>query len=232
MGTMFDPRALVAEALGVFALVFASAGVLVIATGTVYVNLVAIALAPGLAILVMMAALGHVSRVHFNPAITIGLWVTRRIESPAAAAYVIAQLIGAIIAALALVLLLPESLRTPVSLGTPGLGAQIDFIQGVALEAIITFFLMLVFFGTVIDRRGPRIGAVAVGLAFALGVMVAEPFTGGAMNPARALGPALLSGTWDDHLVYWIGPIIGAVVASLLYHYAFADDRQEVEAAS
>jgi aquaporin Z len=231
MSEMLDPRALVAEAIGAFTLVFAGAGVIILAAANANINMVAMALAPGLAIALMMMALGHISGGHFNPALTVGVWVTRRIETGKAIGYILAQLIGAIVAGLALVTLFPASMRDAVQLGTPRLGPQIDFLQGVGIEAILAFFLVIVFFGTVLDTRGPKIvGGLAVGLVYTMDVLAGFPLTGAAINPARVLGPALVGGEWGDHLVYWVGPIVGAVVGALLYHYVFANDRMEVEA--
>jgi MIP family channel proteins len=230
MSDLLDPRALVAEAIGAFTLIFAGAGVIILAAANANINMVAIALAPGLAVALMMMALGHISGGHFNPAITIGLWVTRRVESITAVGYVFAQLIGAIVAAIALVVFFPESMRDAVNLGTPRLGPQIEFLQGVGIEAILAFFLAIVFCGTVLDSRGPKIvGGLAVGLVYTLDVLAGFPLTGAVINPARALGPALVSGEWGDHLVYWVGPIVGGVVGALVYHYVFSNDRMEVE---
>jgi MIP family channel proteins len=226
MADAIDPRKLVAEAIGAFTLVFAGAGSIVLAAGTTNIDLLAIALAHGLAFGLMVSALGHISGGHFNPAVTAGFWVTRRIDSLLAVAYVVAQLAGGILGALLLVILFPEGLRSAANLGTPALGPSVDFLQGVGIEVVLTFFLVLVIFGTAVDRRTPNLGGLAIGLTITMGILAGEPLTGAAMNPARALGPALLSGTWDDHLVWWIGPIVGGVLAALLYHYVFAEDQE------
>ena len=181
-------------------------------------NIIAIAFAHGLAIALMVSALGGVSGGHFNPAVTIGFWVTQRIESVSAVAYIVAQLVGAVIGALLVNALLPTSLLDITgTLGTPVLDGQIGFINGIAIEAILTFFLVIVIFGTAVDSRRPALGGMAIGLAITMDILAGGPLTGAAMNPARALGPALISGTWANHLVYWIGPIIGSLAAALLY---------------
>jgi len=221
-----DPRKLVAEAIGVFALVFAGAGSIVLAAGNANIGLVEIALAHGLAIGLLISALGHISGGHFNPAVTAGFWVTRRISSPLAVGYVLAQLVGGILASVALVLLFPEGLREAANLGTPALGPGIDFGKGVGIEAILTFFLVLVVFGTAVDRRSANLGGWAIGMIITMDILAAGPLTGAAMNPARALGPALMTGTWDDQLVWWIGPIIGGVLAAMLYHYLFSEEAE------
>lgn len=224
MTAMFDPRKLIAEAVGTFTLIFAGAGSVMLFTANDRVTLVGVALAHGLAIGLMVSALGAVSGGHFNPAVTIGIWVTRRIETAAGIGYIVAQLAGAVLAATALTVLFPEGLRSAATLGTPALGAGIDFARGVGLEAIMTFFLVTVIFGTAVDARAPKLGGLAIGLTIAMDILAGGPLTGAAMNPARAFGPALLSGQWKDHLVYWIGPIVGAVCAALLYHYVFIEE--------
>lgn len=223
MGAAVDPRKLLAEAIGAFALVFAGAGAVTLAAGNANIGLVEIALAHGLAIALMMSALGHVSGGHFNPAVTAGFWVTRRLGSVEALGYVIAQLVGGIVAALLLVLLFPEGLREAARLGTPLLGPGIEFGTGVGIEIVLTFFLVIVFFGTTVDSRGPRVGGFAVGLTITMGMLAGGTLTGAVVNPARALGPALVQGEWTSHLVWWIGPLIGGVLAALTYHYVFAE---------
>ncbi len=223
-----DPRKLVAEIVGTFALIFIGAGSIV-ASGQ---DIVAVALAFGLAMALLVSTLNHVSGALFNPALTLGLWVTRRLDTLNTVAYIVAQLIGAVLAALALVALFPENLRDNVNLGTPLLGGGVTFAQGVGIEGILTAFLMLAVFGTLLDKRGPSVGGFGVGLVLTMDILAAGRFTGAAVNPARAFGPALMDSTWDDHLVYWIGPIIGAVAAALLYHYVFADDDMQAAAAA
>ena len=217
-------RKLAAEFIGAFALIFVGAGAIIQTGGG---NLIAIAVAHGLAIALLVSSLGHISGGLFNPALTIGLWATRRLDTVTTVAYIIAQLLGAVVAALALVLLFPEALREAVALGTPLLGRGIDFAQGVILEAIATFFLMLAVFGTALDPRGPKLGGFGIGLILTMDILAIGTLTGASMNPARTFGPALVGGEWADHLVYWIGPIIGAVVAALVYHYLFAEEEME-----
>ena len=224
---LLDPRKLVAEVIGTFALIFFGAGSIIMTSG----DLVAVALAHGLAIALSVSALMGVSHALFNPALTIGLWATRRLETITAAGYIIAQLAGAVVAALALVVLFPEVRRDAADLGTPLLGEGIDAAQGVGIEAILTFFLMLAVFGTAVDSRGPRVGGFAIGLVITMDILAAGPLTGAAMNPARSFGPALVDGSWDDWWVYWVGPVIGAVLAALLYHYVFAEEESAPTAA-
>jgi MIP family channel proteins len=223
---MTDYRKLVVEFIGTFTLIFVGAGSIIATQGT---NLVAIALAHGIAIAVMVSTFGHVSGGLYNPALAVGLWVTRRMNTPDTVAFIVAQLAGATFGALCLLVLFPEQSRDVTSLGTPVLGG-VSFVQGVGIELLLTFFLMAVVFGTAVDGRGPKIGGLYIGLVLTMDIAAGGPLTGASMNPARTFGPALISGTWDDHLVYWIGPIIGAVVAALVYHYVVLEGREEAQA--
>ena len=218
-------RKLAAEFVGAFALVFVGAGAIISTAGG---NLVAIAIAHGLAIALMVSALGHISGGLFNPALTLGLWATRRLDSVTTALYIIAQLLGAVVAGIGLLLLFPEGMTgaAPANFGVPALGRGIGFLSAVGIEAVATFFLMLAVFGTALDKRGPKVGGFAIGLILTMDILAFGTLTGAAMNPARAFGPALVDMNWDNHLVYWIGPIVGAVAAALLYHYLFAEDME------
>lgn len=225
MDDALDPRALVAEAVGAFTLIFVGTGAVMVAAGKTNIGLIEIAFAHGLAIALMVSALGAVSGGHFNPAVTVAMWVTRRIGTISAAGYVVAQLAGAVLASLALLALFPEGLRDEAKMGAAALGPGIDFARGVGIEAILTFFLVIVIFGTAVDARAPKLGGIAIGLTITMAILAAGPLTGAAMNPARAFGPAVVAGVWDDHVVYWIGPIIGAVAAGLFYHYVLIEDE-------
>ena len=218
------PRQLLAEGIGAFTLIFVGAASVMLATANANVTLVGVALAHGLAIALMVSALGAISGGHFNPAVTVGFWVTRRIDTMLAGGYIVAQLLGAIIASLALLAFFPEGLRNAAHLGTPALGPGIDFTHAVAIEAVLTFFLVTVIWGTAVDARAHKLGGLAIGLTISMDILAAGPLTGAVMNPARALGPALIAGQWDNQLVFWIGPIIGAVAAGLLYHYVFIEE--------
>jgi MIP family channel proteins len=217
------PQKLTAEFLGTFALVFFGEGAICadqFLHGSGSLGLLGVAVAHGLALAVMIAAFGQVSGGHFNPAVTIGLWVTKRVSTAEVALYWLAQLAGAIVAAFLLKALIPEDTWRAVALGTPEMIRDLPRLSAMVLEAIATFFLVLVVFATVVDDRQSTARSVAsfvVGLTFALGIMVAGPFTGGALNPARALGPALASSHWANWGVYWVGPLAGGFLAGLLY---------------
>ena len=217
-----DWRKLAAEAAGAFALIFIGAGAVIMSGG----NIVAVALAQGFVMATMVSAMGHFSGGMFNPALTLGLWATRRMDHLDTVAYIIAQIAGAIIAAAALLALFPEARAGAANLGAPALGAATSVGQAIAIEAILTAFLMLAVFGTLIDPRGPKFGGIVIGLVLTMDIFAGGPLTGAAMNPARALGPALVDGFWDDQVVYWAGPIIGAVLAALFYHHVLMDDGE------
>ena len=221
---------LVAEALGTFLFFFVGMGAVVLGqhTGDGAGGLLGVALAHGLALGVLVSALGAVSGGHFNPAVTFGVWMAGRITAGLAGLYVAVQLAAGVLAALALRFVFPESSWEPVAIGTPALGEGIGPAAGITIEAILTVLLLLAVFGTAIDRRAPKIGGLAIGLAVAADILMGGPLTGAAMNPARWFGPAVASGTYADWYVWWIGPLLGAAVAGLVYRYVL-EERGELE---
>lgn len=211
-------RPLVAEFVGVFFLVFVGAGAIVVNTYREgIVGLVGIALAFGLAFAIAVSATMNVSGGHINPAITLGLWSIGRIGWRQAGLYVAAQLLGAVVAALAIKGLYPEMAGRIAQLGTPQLASVLTFAQGVVIEAILTFFLAFVVMATAVDSAEPKVAGFAIGLTLTVGMLAGGPLTGGALNPARAFGPALVANAWLSQLVYWVGPILGAIAAMQLY---------------
>jgi len=215
---------LTAEFIGTFALVFFGEGAVCVdmqlrSNATGGIGLLAIALAHGLAIAIMVSAIGHISGGHFNPAVTIGFWVTRKLSTPDTLLYWVAQVAGATAAAFLLRVIIPEETWRSVALGTPELMRDFPSWAGLALEATTTFFLVFVVFATAVDERGAfrSIAGFGIGLVIALGIIVAGPYTGGALNPARAFGPALASHHWLNQLIYWVGPLGGGFLAGLLY---------------
>ena len=216
------PQKLTAEFIGTFALIFFGAGSICadqFLHGAGALGLLGIALAHGLAIAIMVSSLGHISGGHFNPAITVGFWVTKRLGTIDSLLYWAAQLAGAIAAAFLLKALIPEETWRAVALGTPSLVRDFSRLAGMVLEAITTFFLVLVVFATAVDEKGTfrSIAGFGIGLTITLGIFVAGPFTGAALNPARAFGPALASSHWSSQGVYWVGPLAGGFLAGLLY---------------
>ncbi len=221
---------LTAEALGTFLFFFVGMGAVVLGAhaGDGGGGLLGVALAHGLALAVLVSALGAVSGAHFNPAVTVGVLLAGRISGGLAALYVAVQLAAAVVAGLALRLIFPPSSWEPVAIGTPALGDGIGPLAGIAIEAILTVLLVIAVFGTAIDRRAPKIGGLAIGLAVAADILMGGPLTGAAMNPARWFGPAVASGTFADWYVWWIGPLIGAAIAAGVYRLAL-EERAEPE---
>lgn len=215
--------ALVAEAVGTFLFFFVGAGAVILTTvaGPAGPGLIGVALAHGLVLAVMVSALGAVSGGHFNPAVTFGVWIAGRIPPLRAVAYVAAQLVGGLAAGLVLRALFTPAAWQPTHLGSPALGDGISPPAGIVIEAILTMVLLLAVFGTAVDARAPRLGGMAIGLAVGADIMFGGPLTGAAMNPARWFGPAVAAGALDNWYVWWIGPLLGAAAAALMYRFVF-----------
>ena len=179
--------------------------------------------AHGLAIGLMVAALGQVSGGHFNPAVTLSMLATGQIAITRAISYIIAQVLGATAGAGVLTLIFPAlgpmGRNNPgVNLGLPGLGPDVSLSGALIMEAVMTFFLVLVIFGTVIDPRGPKaIAPLAIGLIITMDILTGGRITGAAMNPARALGPAIIQQDFTNWWIYWVGPIIGGLISAFAY---------------
>ena len=211
-------RIWLAEFIGTFALVFVGVGA--IASG---LSPIGVALAFGFVVAVMISAVGPISAAHFNPAVTVGFWVMRRITLPQLFLYWSAELSGAVIAMLTLRVWYGEERLSAVSFGTTQLAADITPWKGVGIEAVLTFFLMFVIATIVIQKHA--LDGLYIGLTVALGALAGGALTGASMNPARSLGPALLGDRWNHHWVYWLGPLLGAVVASLMAQYLWQADE-------
>ena len=222
-------KAALAEMIGTFALCFIGAGAICtnqwLSGG---VGLLGIAVAHGAVLAVMISAMGHLSGGHFNPAVTSGLFLAKKIEGGRAVAYVLAQLAGGAFAGFLLTLVFPESVWRPVHLGTPGLAAGVTVMQGIVLEMILTFFLVLAVCGTAVDPKGSwsAIAGFGIGTVLIFDILVGGPLTGASMNPARTFGPALASGFWDHHVVYWVGPLVGGALAAILYTNVFLSGKK------
>ncbi len=219
---------LIAEAIGTFLFFFVGAGSVVlgdylVGNGGTSPGLVGVALAHGLALAVLVSALGPVSGAHFNPVVTLAVGIMGKITPSRAVMYVAAQLAGAAVAGFALRSIFPTDAWQPSAIGTPALGAGISPLAGIAVEAILTVLLVWAVIGTAVDGRAPKIGGLAIGLAVAADILVGGPLTGAAMNPARWFGPAVAAGAYADWYVWWIGPAIGAVIAALIYRYSLAE---------
>ena len=220
-------RHFAAEFIGTFALVFVGGGAIVLTRVTGgQTGLLEVALAHGLILAVMVSALMRISG-HFNPAVTISFLATRRIELTMAGVYVVAQLLGAMLAAYALKAVTPMDAFEAVRGGGQSAHIDISFWKAVTMEAIATFFLVIVIFGTAVDAKAPKVGGLAIGFVIAADILAIGPFTGASMNPARTFGPAVAAGYWEGHFIYWLGPILGAVLAGLVYENLFMDDDHE-----
>lgn len=215
--------AAVAETVGTFILVYGGTAVAVAAllarpvAGPGYDSL-ATPLAFGLALLIVVAAIGHVSGGHVNPAVTLGLAVTGRFPWRYVPAYLVAQVVGSVLGALATWATFGNPGRDDANLAATVPAATVGPGQALVVEALVTFILVLVVVSVATDDRVPAaIAPIAVGAALAIGVFIAGPVTGGAVNPVRELGPALVAGKFTGLWIYLVGPLIGGVVAAIVY---------------
>lgn len=182
--------------------------------------LIVVALAHGVVLAVLVSALGAISGGHFNPAVTFAFWVAGKMAWHRATAYVVAQLIGGLLAALALRVVFSAAVSP--TLGTPALGSGVDVAGGILVETVLTVILLAAVFGTAVDARGPKLGGLAIGMAVGADIFMGGPLTGAAMNPARWFGPAAVTGAWDNWFVWIVGPLLGAAIVALAYRYLFA----------
>lgn len=218
-------RATVAEFLGTALLVFVgtSAAVAGPVLGPPIFDLMAVILAFGLVLVALVAAFGHVSGCHLNPAVTLGLAVTGRFPWPAAAGYVVAQLAGGVAGARATWLGYGGRAYDPGRLGATVLTEGVPPWRGFLVALLVTFLLVLVVVSVATnDRAESAVAPIAVGFALAAAIFVAGPLTGGAVNPARAFGPDLLSGNVEALWIYLLAPTLGGVLAAVLYDRVLA----------
>jgi aquaporin Z len=214
-------RPLAAEFVGTFLFVFVGAGSVVAnaasgnalgAIGTAFANGIGL----GVAITMMMPISGG----HLNPAVSVSLWLAKVIDGRRLGLYIAAQLLGAALAAVLIKAFFPAGPARVTSLGTPQLSGSIgSLFEGIAIEAVLTFFLVSAVFGTAVSPLAAKVGGFGIGLSVFVCALVGGGLTGAAMNPARAFGPALVSWDWHGQAVYWIGPVLGGLVASALWKY-------------
>ena len=204
-----NTKSLVSEFIGTFALIFIGAGALAIGSA----NLLGVALAHGLVIVVFIYAYGHLSGTHINPAVTLGLLIAGEIEFVAAIGYWIVQFLGGILGAVLLNALLPD----PGDLGVTILTEGVTPVQGLVIEIVLTFFLVNTIFNTAVSRKAGNFAGLAIGLTLVLAILMGGPLTRASLNPARTLGPAIVSGNYADLWLYFVGPCVGAILAALLY---------------
>ncbi len=220
-------RRYVAEAVGTFALVFIGAGAVCTdyylrSAGGEGIGLLGISLAFGFVVASMVYATGYISGGHINPAVTVSMWVTKRMDTNLAVFYIVSQLVGAAAAGFALRCIYPDAVAG-VHLGTTAIAQGVPMARGILMEFAITFLLVLTVFTTAVDNRASKAFAgLAIGLAIFFGVLIGGPVTGGSMNPARTFGPAIASGFFVNHFVYWVGPILGGIAGSLFYERLLA----------
>jgi MIP family channel proteins len=210
-------RPVAAEFVGTFVFLFVGCGSVVVdaARGGLF-GLGGIAFVHGFALAIGVTLAMSISGGHLNPAVTFAIWAAGRIDLRRAALYVLAQLVAGILAVLLIRALFPGA-GTATSLGVPRISQDLTLTSAVFVEAVLTFFLVSAYFGTIVSPHAPNVGGFAVGLVLIPAIFVGGPLTGAALNPARAFGPALLSMDWHGHLAYWIGPLLGAAVAALLW---------------
>jgi aquaporin Z len=220
-------RPLAAEFLGTASFVFIGAGAVVVdaATGG-ELGLVGIALAHALAFAVMVTATMDISGGHLNPAVTFAVWLAKKIDGKLAVLYVLAQLIAAVVAVLLVKYLLPGLAGEVAGYGVPRVSGVVTGAQAVGIEAVLTLFLVSAVFGTAGSRDAPRIGGFGIGLVLVFGVLVGGPLTGAAMNPARAFGPAIVAWEWTGQVIYWIGPLLGALAAGVVWKWLLPPEQR------
>ncbi len=232
-------RAVAAEFIATGLFVFLGTGTVVVVQATLIdpgSALIVIALAHGLAIAMLFAAIAHISGGHINPAVTFAAVMTGKLKVSTGVLYVAAQLIAAVLG----VLLLKGIIAGPMEgmLGAHGLSLGILDDQmgdgagaGLLLEAVFTFALVFVIFATAIDPKGnAALAPIAIGLVYLVNSLIGIPLTGASMNPARSFGPAIVANVWTDHWVYWLGPLIGAAIAGLVYQFVFLGGDEEESA--
>ncbi len=218
-------RAVGVELIATLLFVFLGAGTVVV-TGQLTgdsltpARLVAIALAHGLAIVLLVSATANISGGHINPAVTFAAVLSKNISIPRGALYVAAQATGAVLGALLIAAVVPGAIDG--NLGSHGLADNMSEGSGLLAELILTFVLVFVVISTAMDPSGlKQIAPAAIGLAVLVDHLIGVPLTGASMNPARSFGPALVSGAWDAHWLYWLGPLLGGGLAALMYRFMF-----------
>ncbi|XP_017886126.1 aquaporin AQPAn.G isoform X1 [Ceratina calcarata] len=213
-------RALVAEFLGTLLLNFFGCGSVV--TG----NVVAISLAFGLTVAAAIQGIGHVSGGHVNPAVTFGLMVIGKVPIIRGLLYVLLQCVGAIAGSGILRALSPDRMET--ALGVVSLSPGVTPVQGFGIEFFLAFVLVLVVCGAC-DAAKPESKGIApliIGLSVSIGHIVGVPRTGAGMNPARSFGSAVVMSSFNDHWVYWVGPILGGMAAGLIYAFVIGPAKE------
>ncbi|XP_043513406.1 aquaporin AQPAe.a isoform X2 [Frieseomelitta varia] len=222
---------LFAETLGTLLLVLIGCASCITWTADNPPTVVHIAFTFGLAVASLVHVLGPISGCHVNPAVSLGLLVSGNCSFLKALCYIVCQCCGAIVGSGILKLLIPTE-ATNKGLGVTDLGSWVNEIQGIFMEAIVTFLLLLVVHAVTDPKRTDTKGwaPLAIGLTITVAHMAAVPVTGSSMNPARSLGPAIVQGKWHNQWIYWVGPILGGCAAGGLYKLAFRQRQKDDEA--
>lgn len=219
-------RIFAAEFVGTLLLTFLSAGAIIqsVDAGNFGPGLLSMALAYGIAYAIAVSVAGAASGGHVNPAVSVALCLTGRLRASRLPIYLAAQLLGGLGGAALLRPMFSTDVLAAASFGTPVPADGLGIVLVVLIEAILTLFLVLAFWGTVVDPRGPAMGGFGVGLAVFANVLVGSSISGAGMNPARVFGTAALGGGWNTHVAYWIGPIFGAIAGALYYRYLMYEE--------
>jgi len=213
-----------AEAVGTFTLVFIGAGAMALAVaGNSSAGLVGVALAHGIALVVIVFAWGAISGGHVNPAVTFGLALAGRFPWVKALRYWVAQLLGAAVASYLLLFLIgPQG-----NLGMTLPAASVSTVQAIVIEAVLTFFLVTAVFGSAVAGRNGNAAALAIGLVLTMDILMGGALTGASMNPARSFGPALAMGNFSSLYIYFVGPLVGGGLAALFYDRVYLRRRPD-----
>ena len=219
-----NTKNLIAEFVGTFALIFIGAGAVAIGAG----GLIGAAFAHGFVVIAFIYAYGHISGTHINPAVTLGFLIAGEIEFAVAIGYWIVQFLGGILGAVLLNVILPN----PGDLGVTILTTEanggtftVTATQGLIVEIILTFFLVNTIFNTAVSGKAGNFAGLAIGVGLMFCIVMGGPLTRASLNPARTLGPAIVSGNYADIWLYFVGPLVGAILAALLYIGVLKDKR-------
>ncbi len=222
-------RHFVSEFIGTFALVFVG-GLTIMMSRALGMNsgsaLLVVAAGTGITLAVFVTALMRISG-HFNPAVTIGLLAARRLDGAMAGVYLAGQVLGAVGASYLHRAVVPLALFTATRGAGQSISLDVTGTQAFVLEMVVTFFLVFVVFGSAVDPDSPRVGGLAIGLMMFVGILAIGPMTGASLNPARSFGPAVVTGVYEAQLIYWFAPILGGILAGVLYDQLFL--RRSVE---
>jgi aquaporin Z len=226
---MRNINSLLAEVFGTFWLVFGGCGSAVLAAAfpEVGIGLLGVSLAFGLTVLTMAFAVGHISGGHFNPAVTVGLWAGGRFPARDILPYIVAQVVGAILAALVLYVIASGKAGWDISSGLASNGVAshspggYDLTSGLIIEVLLTGFFLIIIMGATDGRAPAGFAPIAIGLALTLIHLISIPVTNTSVNPARSTGPALVEGgiALQQLWIFWIAPLIGGALGGLIYRH-------------